>query len=192
MPITHTNRTGRTYYLHTGPKRGSGVQYYFSMEAKGSLAEAVPPGFEIYESMQGQVFLRRKRPKLIHEDETASIAREIERVRCENLYKIEIRDKSITIFESSSGLDRLADFAPFLSPPKSLAAKRALQERFASYQAVMRFVLTDREHRLFTPERFCFRGSVDDWISIGPPEPLKKLASKYVKHLGRESLYELY
>jgi hypothetical protein len=98
------------------------------MEAKGPLAEAVPPGFEIYESMQGQVFLRRKRPKLIHDDETATVKREIERVRSENLYKIEIRDKSITIFESSRGVDRLADFAPFLSPPKGLAEK----ERFKS------------------------------------------------------------
>ena len=24
MSITHTSRTGKTYYLHTGPKRGGG------------------------------------------------------------------------------------------------------------------------------------------------------------------------
>ena len=189
MPITHTNRTGRTYYLHTGPKRGSGVPYYFSMEAKGSLAEAVPPGFEIYESMQGQVFLRREQPKLICDDEKASLEREIEKLQSKKLYKLELRGKSITIFESENGFDRLADSAPFLSQP---AATRALQERLASYQAVMRFILTDREHRLFTPERFCFRGSVDEWISMGPSEPLEKLASTYVKHLGRDSFYELY
>ena len=38
--------------------------------------------------------------------------------------------------------------------------------RSASYQAVMRFVLVDWEKRLFSVERFCFRGSVEDWISI--------------------------
>ena len=51
--------------------------------------------------------------------------------------------------------------------------------------------IVDTEQRLFAPERFCFRGSVDDWISIGPPEPIGKLAAKYLKHLGQESIYEL-
>lgn len=192
MPIMHTSRTGQTYNLHTGPKRGGGVQYYFSMKAEGSLADIVPPGFEIYESVRGQVFLRRKQPKVIRDDETTSIEREIERLKSTNLYKIEVRGKTLTIFESTSGLDRLANFSPFLSLPKDLATQKAFQERFASYQAVMRFTLTDSDIRLFAPERFCFRGSVDGWISIGPPEPLKKLASKYVKHLGRHSLFDLY
>ena len=56
----------------------------------------------------------------------------------------------------------------------------------------MRFVLVDKAERLFAPERYCFRGSVDDWISIGPPAPLEKLAAKYLKHLGRESFFELF
>ena len=59
-------------------------------------------------------------------------------------------------------------------------------------QPVLRFILVDAERRLFTPERYCFRGSVDDWISIGPPESIEKLAAKYVKHLGQESMYELF
>ena len=39
--------------------------------------------------------------------------------------------------------------------------------------AVMRFVLVEREKRLFLAERFCFRGSVDD------PVPLKHCPSSY-------------
>jgi hypothetical protein len=31
MPIIHTSRTGKQYYLHTGPKRGGGVQHFFSI-----------------------------------------------------------------------------------------------------------------------------------------------------------------
>ena len=50
----------------------------------------------------------------------------------------------------------------------------------------------DLERRLFAPERFCFRGSVDDWISVGEPDSIKKLAGKYLKHLGQESMYELF
>jgi hypothetical protein len=192
MPISHKNRLGQTYYLHTGLKRGGGVQYYFSIKSEGSLAETAPAGFEVYESVGGQVFLRRKQPKLIHEEEKAGLEREVAGLKPGNLYKVEARGKSPTIFESASRADRLEGIAPFLFLPKTPAEKRALQERFASYQAVMRFILADAELRLFAPERFCFRGSVEDWISLGPPGPLAKLASKYVKHLGRDSMYELY
>ena len=41
-------------------------------------------------------------------------------------------------------------------------------------------------------ERFCFRGSVDDWIPIGGPAVLSAHVRQFVKHLGRESFYELF
>jgi hypothetical protein len=189
MAFPYTSRTGRRYYLHTRTKRGGGIQYYLSTQAEGSLAGAVPDGFEIYESVLGQVFLRRNQPKLIRDQEKAIVTRAVETVRSTNLYKIEVRGKVLTVFESASGFDRIGGFVPL--PAKDLAAKRALEERFASYQAVLRFILMDSVARLFAPERFCFRGSIDDWISIGPPEPLSKLISKYVKHLGRDSFYDL-
>jgi hypothetical protein len=50
----------------------------------------------------------------------------------------------------------------------------------------MRFVLRDEASRVFEPERFCFRGSVEDWISIGGPDQLQKLTSKFLKHLGTD------
>jgi len=59
--------------------------------------------------------------------------------------------------------------------------------------AVMRFVLADPEQRLFLAERFCFRGSVEDWIDIGgPPQKLSSGLKKFIKHLGKESFFELY
>lgn len=58
--------------------------------------------------------------------------------------------------------------------------------------AVLRFILVDKKARRFVTERFCFRGSVDDWIHIGGPGPLADQVSEYVEHLGRESMYELF
>jgi len=62
---------------------------------------------------------------------------------------------------------------------------------FGTYAAMMRFRLLDEEKRMFQTERFCFRGGVDDWIPIGPEGPLGFLVAKFVKHLGRESFFEL-
>jgi hypothetical protein len=58
--------------------------------------------------------------------------------------------------------------------------------------AVLRFILTDKKARRFVTEIFCFRGSVDDWIHIGGPGTLTDQVCKYVKHLGGESIYELF
>jgi hypothetical protein len=57
---------------------------------------------------------------------------------------------------------------------------------------VIRFVLKDEVQRVFAPERYCFRGSVEDWISIGEPDQLQRLTSRFLKHLGKDSMYELY
>ncbi len=56
----------------------------------------------------------------------------------------------------------------------------------------MRFIIRDQEQRLFLPERYCFRGSVKDWISIGNVGDLASLCRRYLGHLGKDSIYELY
>lgn len=148
----------------------------------------MPEGFEIHETVNGQVFLRRQRPRLIREAEIAAVERGLEQARSRNLYQLETREATLTIHEGQDSFSELVKAFSWGRSPK----QAELRERFAQYQPVMRFILVDEEKRLFAPERYCFRGSVDDWIPIGPPELIKKLAAKYFKHLGRESFFELY
>jgi hypothetical protein len=56
----------------------------------------------------------------------------------------------------------------------------------------MRFTLVDEKTRIFKTERYCFLGSIDDWIHIGPPDILKNILEKYTRHLGEESFFELF
>jgi hypothetical protein len=56
----------------------------------------------------------------------------------------------------------------------------------------MRFALADEEKRLFTVERYCFRGSIDDWIPLmSEPASLHDLTGRHVPHLGEDSFYDL-
>lgn len=148
------------------------MQYYFSTKAKGTLADQIPTGYELYETVNGQVYLRRHEPRLISEAEARLIEEPLLRPRGNYRYKVEVRGKQITVYESSQDFSFINAWSMGHSP----AALETMNERFANYQAVLRFTLIDPEQRHFAPERFCFRGSVDDWISIGPPDTLKKHA----------------
>jgi hypothetical protein len=190
MSIQHTTRTGKTYYLHVGQGKSGKPNYFFSTKPEGPLVNSVPEGFEIYETIGGQVFLRRKQPKLITDEELAMVKEALKRHAEEWRYKVEIKNTAIIIYETSANSAGLERFAlPWIS--KATIKQSVIQN--ATYMAVMRFVLADPEKRLFLAERFCFRGSVEDWIDIGgPAQKLPVLLKKFIKHLGKESIFELY
>ena len=104
--------------------------------------------------------------------------------------RVEVKKTAITIHEAP---DNTASFDSIALPWVSKAAIKQSVIQNATYQAVMRFVLADPDKRLFWAERFCFRGSVDDWIDIGgPAQKLSVVLKKFIKHLGNELIFELY
>src|SRR5208282_2591949 len=185
MAVTYTTRRGKTYYLHTGPKRGGGIQHFVSTDPEGALANSLPAGFEIYETPNGQVYLRKKKPDLIRPAELALIERELRiRQTTKRSYVAEVNGAMIAIHEGDTHIDTLREINIRFSA-------RGLEDyatRNAHYTPVMRFVLHDEVSRVFEPERYCFRGSVEDWISIGEADQLQKLASRFLKHLGTDSM----
>jgi hypothetical protein len=189
MGISYTTRRGRTYYLHTGPRRGGGVQHFVSTDPEGALADSLPAGFEIYETPNGQVYLRKKKPALIQPAELALVEKELrKRQSPERSYVAEVSGAMIVIHEGDTRIDTLREINIRFSA-------RGLEDyavRNVHYTPVMRFVLSEEVPRVFEPERYCFRGSVEDWISIGEPDQLPRLTLKFLKHLGTDSMYELY
>ena len=55
----------------------------------------------------------------------------------------------------------------------------------------MRFKLVNATDRIFIAERFCSRGSINDWIPIGDAGNLSELSWKYIRHINNDSFYEL-
>jgi hypothetical protein len=190
MPIAHIARTGKPYYLHVGPGKGGKANYYFSTDAEGARVEAVPDGFEIYENIRGQVFLRRKPPQVILDEELALATRALQAPAKGNFYRAEVKKNTIVIYEAE---DKTEYYHSIALPWVSEAKLREGSLRSANFQAVMRFQLADRERRLFSAERYCFRGAVDDWIPISlDAAPLPALLKNFIKHLGKDSFFDLY
>lgn len=172
---------------------GRTPRYHFTRKGKGKLAEAMPDGYEVYEDIRGQVYLRRIVPQLLTGAEVDSVNRALARLKTDRLYRSEVRGAAITIYEAENAAARIAaNFGSMGFALQLLGDDLRDSERYATYQAVLRFTLVDESTRRFNPERFCFRGSVEDWIDIGPPGALAKLVAKYLPHLGKDSFYELY
>jgi hypothetical protein len=87
--------------------------------------------------------------------------------------KAGVSKNAIIIYTPDQDVDLLADILDFLSGTKRTRVK-AVMETVLSYSPMLRFVLTDKEHRLFETWRYCFLGSIDDWITISNPHELPK------------------
>jgi hypothetical protein len=170
-------------------------RYHFAREPKATSVERIPEGFEIRESVNGMVSLARERPAKILPREIAAVNDAIGHHPKARDYRAEVRGKRIVVYElGGTDFDDVGPgpsqfFGEQMSP--ALAQRlRVLREQLAQYIPVMRFTLLDEETRVFGAERWCFLGSIDDWIGIGPDGPVEELARRLIPLLGTEALYE--
>ncbi len=99
MPITYTNRKGKTYILCKGTTKTGKPRYYFSLEPKGEVMEDIPEGYEIRESVNGRVSLAKTRPQLITQKERAAVERAIARHPKARNYRLDVKQKQIFVYE---------------------------------------------------------------------------------------------
>jgi hypothetical protein len=180
--------------------------------AEGALAE-LPDGYEVVENVNGQASLRRKRPRQITADEEAEVQAAVERHGLTD-YRVDVKDDCITVFEPDRDPEQIADmFDPlylgggFSDVFKSMLRdqlgdevvdqyvrqrKERLQETLRGqmrFYPVLRFRLVDAEERLFLAERMTYSGD-GGWWSL-ETLPLARAVKRYVRHLGKESFFEL-
>ena len=79
MIVEYTSRTGKLYYLHIGKTKKGNDKYFFSSKKNGNLAQNIPKGYEIYENVNAQVFLRKVQPKIILDEELKIIKQELQK-----------------------------------------------------------------------------------------------------------------
>ncbi|MCD6274131.1 MAG: hypothetical protein J7K30_15115 [Deltaproteobacteria bacterium] len=138
--------------------------------------------------------MRKKQPQIVTDIEKYLINKYLKKLKSSNRYLSDIKGKNITVFESTQnidGLKALFERLPFGEHQSDSCIIEKL-EREITYKPMMRFILEDKQQRIFIAQCFCFKGSVDDWIYIGGPDSLENLLKAYFNHLGQESFYGLY
>ena len=191
MAYTHTNRKDKIYYLHQGKTKTGKPKYYFSQSDKGDTISSIPDGYEVYENANAQVFLRRIQPKIITDEEVKLVKDSVKAYTKFSHFFVEAKGDKIIVHTPDQDLDGLDSMLSPFAQLRGIDVKEYFGKR-ASFTPVMRFVLSDKEERTFYTERFCFRGSIDDWIYLGSSGgTLLSQLMQYIKHLGQESFYEL-
>jgi len=208
----YTNRKGTTYYLHASTSRGGKPRYVLKRSADGALM-SLPAGYEVVESVNAQVSVRRARPQQIIPQEQSVVREALDSAGLAR-HRVEVKDDQITVFEPDRDADELAGrFAPFSMPmdlsrhleammrhalgdaavdqhirAKREDVRRAVEET-VRYSPVLRFRLTDQQARRFKVERMTYRGD-GGWRTLNYL-PLPDAVRRYVRDLGQDSFFEL-
>ena len=190
MAIEYVNRKGKTYYLHEGKTKAGKPKYFFSLKSEGSLVNEIPAGYEIYENPNSQVFLRKIPAQVILPEEVEVVENGIKRYAEVKYFILDVKGKNILVYLCDQNVDELVDLAYTGLGRSPEQAKKSLM-RSVHYSPVMQFVLQDKKARKFGVERWCFLGSIDDWILLDSDGDLEVLVKEYTPHLGQESFYDL-
>lgn len=192
MSLEHVNRRGDRYYVLQGRTKTGKPKYYCSRKPEGERVDRLPEGYEVRESPDtGIVTVRKIRPSRILAAERELLVRLAGELAAVAVI-VDVDGDSLVVYASSvnpaagSRLTKLFGLAS-----GGVNDPLAVIQAHARYAPELRFTLTDEDQRLYTAERWCYRGGIDDWIPLGGFKSLERLARKYLPHLGQESFYEL-
>jgi hypothetical protein len=191
MPVTYINRKGKTYCLHQGTTTKGNPKYFFAIRDEGDLVATIPPGYEIHENPNAQVFLRRKRAQIITDGEVETVKASVQQHSDLEYFILDVKGNGIIVYSPDQDIDLLMDTFD-LQPGARSVKKKAVLENALTFSPMLQFVLMDEEERLFEPQRYSYLGSIEDWINIGDIDLLPELVETYMPHLDEDSFYDLY
>ena len=187
MTVKYTNRKGETYYLKSGKTKTGKVLYNFvkNGDADG-LVDLMPEGFEVTESVNAKVNLRKVQEQAITDAELFTVGTVLDSGSVKNNIRFESKGESIVIYEA-----QLPDFSGLsLGLPKQYIQQ--MEKDFlvsARYEPVVKFELICENTRTFLAFRMCYRGR-EDWMELSQGK-LQQLCDDILPHIGNESFYEL-
>jgi hypothetical protein len=191
LPVTYTNRKGRTYYLCQGVTKTGKPHCYFTQKPKGEVMKHIPEGYRISESVNGRVSLIKDRPMQILPEEVSAVGAALRRHTKTQNYRIHVKHDRIEVYElvGPSAEDLTIALArQGLGSPELADRIRAEREEYGQFTPVLRFVLADKARRIFRVERASY---VDDgWDDVFQMGPVDELASRWIPRLGTDEFFD--
>jgi hypothetical protein len=196
--LQYENRMGDVYYLQEGKTRTGKPKYYAGKKLTGTPLATMPAGHEFYERPDtAQVVVRMIQPSPITEFERKQAEDIVRRASGLRHFIVAIEGDALVVYTPAASreeTDRLIELlgGPGLGMGSARAdAFREERMRHSQYMKMLRFELVNPDMRKYRAERWCFRGSIDDWIMLPGSGSLAKVVEQYARHLDRESFFEL-
>ena len=187
--FAYENRMGVTYYLHEGRTKTGKSRYFFAKTMGPGMLSEMPEGFEVTESINGVVSVRRKTTDraIVPEEDVKVVQEAVGRHSHLRGYMVRAVDSAVVIFEPHPRPGELREFAERYGA--SYRASNFIEERMkkAQYAPIMKF---EREDDRYVVLRMTYRGKGGwSWpLGVGR---LQALATKFVKSIGTEDFFDL-
>jgi hypothetical protein len=187
--FAHTNRMGVTYYLHEGKTKTGKPRYFFTRAVGPEALAKMPDGFELSESINGVVSVRRTNAgaSVVPDEDVKAVETVVRGHSHLRGYGVRAVGNAVVIFEPHPRPDELRDFAQRLG--NTHRALGFVEERMkkAQYAPVMKF---EPEGAGYVAFRMTSRGK-GGWSWPLQTGKIRDLAKSLVGSLGTDAFFEL-
>jgi hypothetical protein len=181
VALSYENRLGDRYYLHQGATKTGKPRYFFAKTVREGALTAMPAGFEVSESANGVVSVRRQLPGgPAIPDADLEVVRSVLAAHPRLRQCVaRIQKRAIVVYEPVAGIAALDG----LSSPRM---DRVLNR--GQVQPVIKLERRGGEYAVF---RMTYRGR-SGWSYCLATGKLQALATRYLRLIGTDDLYELF
>ncbi len=187
------NSKKQSYFIKSKKTKKGNTTYYMTKKEDETCLDEVPVGYEVFEKYDsGVLFIRKKQKSMFDLKEINCIKTNLNKNDALIDYRLSINGKEMAIYIAEKERNnRLLGslMEPFFTKTQ-IDHFKSIRKTF---EESMRIIIHEnKSEKEFEVQRYCYRGSVDDWITVGVESDIKKIRDGYLIHLGRDSYFELW
>lgn len=188
-PIEFTNRRGNIYYVKSKLTKKGNTTYYMTKKKDEDCLNSLPDKYEVFEKPDtGVLYIRQKKEKMFDAKEIGFVEKALEKNKEVIDFRLDVVGNMIKIYvgDKQTFDERMSTWEN-----RPLFRNRAINFIKSSMRLGERMRIIKSKNGEYEFQRYCYRGSIDDWIWIDGGEDLQDLVKTNIHHLGRMSYYEL-
>ncbi|MEL7121857.1 MAG: hypothetical protein AAFO07_20585 [Bacteroidota bacterium] len=193
MAISIENSKGKSYFVKSKKTKRGNTTYYMTKKEDGTCLSEVPNGYEVFEKFDSNVlFIRKKKKSLFDLKEINLIKSSLRNNKGLTDFRIDTHGKILSVYTADKEMNE-RQFESLVKPFYSRSQIDHYRSMWIKFEERMRIIVHENKgDREYEVKRYCYKGAVDDWITIGVESDIESVVKDYLIHLGRDSYYELY
>ena len=184
------NSQGKPYFIKSRTTKKGNITYYLTGKEDETCLNDLPNGYEVFEKYDsGMMFIRKKKKSLFGLEEINALKSGLNKNKSIADYKLNIDGGEMSIYAVTIDSGNSGYSGSFMS---DLLGRMKMDGVWRRYDESMKIIIEKSDtEKVFEIQRYCYRGRIDDWITIGYETDISEVGRKYLCHIGKESYYDL-